>query len=121
MEFASTGPGMFGTAKVFATGLNDPNGVAFDASGNLFVANFGTSRSASMHSTDGSVVEFASTGAGTFGAGHNVETGQSDLTFLAFGPPAPVPEASTPVSFGLLLALGLGGLVVAAKRKKSAP
>lgn len=33
---------------------------------------------------------------------------------------APVPEASTTVSFGLLLALGMGGLVVAAKRKKTA-
>lgn len=30
-----------------------------------------------------------------------------------------VPEASTTVSFGLLLALGLGGLVIAAKRKKT--
>ncbi len=35
------------------------------------------------------------------------------------GTPAPVPEASTPVSLGLLLALGLAGLVVAAKRKKA--
>jgi len=34
-------------------------------------------------------------------------------------PPA-VPEASTTVSLGLLLALGLGGIVVAAKRKKRA-
>ncbi len=34
--------------------------------------------------------------------------------------PAAVPEASTTVSFGLLLALGLGGMVVAAKRKKGA-
>ncbi len=32
---------------------------------------------------------------------------------------APVPEASTTISFGLLLALGLGGLAVAAKRRKS--
>ena len=31
---------------------------------------------------------------------------------------APVPEASTTVSFGLLLALGLGGLVAAGNRKK---
>jgi hypothetical protein len=31
----------------------------------------------------------------------------------------PVPEASTTVSFGLLLALGLGGLVVASKRRKA--
>ena len=33
----------------------------------------------------------------------------------------PVPEASTTVSLGLLLALGLGGLVVAGKRRKAAP
>lgn len=32
---------------------------------------------------------------------------------------APVPEASTTVSLGLLLALGLGGLAVAAERKKA--
>ena len=35
-------------------------------------------------------------------------------------PGAPVPEASTTASFGLLLALSLGGLAVAAKRKKAA-
>ena len=33
--------------------------------------------------------------------------------------PAAVPEASTTVSFGLLLALGLGSMVVAAKKRKS--
>ena len=33
---------------------------------------------------------------------------------------SPVPEASTTASFGLLLMLGLGGLLVAAKRKKTA-
>ena len=32
---------------------------------------------------------------------------------------APVPEASTTVSFGLLLALGLGGLFVAGRRRKA--
>jgi len=32
---------------------------------------------------------------------------------------APVPEASPAVSFGLLLALGLGGMIVAARRKKA--
>lgn len=42
-----------------------------------------------------------------------------DLSLVLSQPPA-VPEASTTVSFGLLLALGLGGLVVAAKRKKKA-
>ena len=35
--------------------------------------------------------------------------------------PAAVPEASTTASLGLLLTLGLGGLAVAAKRKKGAP
>ena len=39
---------------------------------------------------------------------------------LVPGITAPVPEASTTASFGLLLALGLGGLAVAAKRKKVA-
>ena len=33
--------------------------------------------------------------------------------------PAPVPEASTTVSLGLLLALGMGGLLIASKRKKT--
>jgi hypothetical protein len=33
---------------------------------------------------------------------------------------SPVPEASTTVSLGLLLALGMGGIVVAGKRKKAA-
>ncbi len=36
------------------------------------------------------------------------------------GAGAPVPEASTTVSFGLLLMLGLGGAVVAAKKKSAA-
>ena len=44
-----------------------------------------------------------------------------DLRVAMIGSPAPaVPEASTTVSLGLLLLLGLGGTVVAAKRKKSA-
>ncbi len=38
---------------------------------------------------------------------------------LAFVP-APVPETSTVVSFGLLLTLGLGGLVVASRKRKQA-
>ena len=42
-----------------------------------------------------------------------------DLQVLTVGAPA-VPEASTTVSLGLLLALGMGGLVVASKRKKKA-
>lgn len=40
-------------------------------------------------------------------------------SYRANGAFTPVPEASTTVSLGLLLALGLGGMVVAAKRKKA--
>ena len=43
-------------------------------------------------------------------------SGQQDAFLLR--PNAPVPEASSVVSLGLLLALGMGGLVVAARRKK---
>ena len=64
----------------------------------------------------------------TFGnGGAGGKTGS--LYFAAGGPtessgllgqidPSPVPEASTTVSFGLLLALGLCGSVIAAKRRK---
>ena len=38
---------------------------------------------------------------------------------FTFGRSAPVPEASTTVSVGLLLVLGLGGMVIAARRKKA--
>ena len=42
----------------------------------------------------------------------------SELSNFTFGSPSPaVPEASTTVSLGLLLALGLGGLALSARRK----
>ena len=43
----------------------------------------------------------------------------STLATLPTSIPAAVPEASTTVSLGLLLALGLGGGVIAARRKKT--
>lgn len=53
-----------------------------------------------------------------FLSGANVETGYYSIALTgASYASAPVPEASTTVSFGLLLALG--GLVIAAKRKKA--
>jgi probable HAF family extracellular repeat protein len=42
------------------------------------------------------------------------------IHFYLLTPNAPVPEASTTISFGLLIALGLGGLAVAVKRKQIA-
>ncbi len=50
-------------------------------------------------------------------AGATVPSNTQQFTLIVT--PA-VPEASTTASFGLLLALGMGGLVVAAKRRKAA-
>lgn len=57
-----------------------------------------------------------------FLSGADVETGSYSiaLTGSSFAA-APVPESSTTVSLGLLLALGAGGLALSAKRRKSAP
>lgn len=44
---------------------------------------------------------------------------QGNFDNLSLTASSPVPEASTTASFGLLLALGLGGIAVAAKRKKT--
>ena len=114
-RFAGTGLGTFST---IATTLSDPNGtlnaprgLVFDTRGDLFAANV----------TFNSITEFAfNPASGTFGAGAVVETGLSGPSFLAFGPVPAVPEASTTVSLGLLLALGLGGTVMAARKKRKA-
>jgi hypothetical protein len=107
-EFASTGVGTFGPATTFST-LKNLQGLAFDSRGDLFATNPQTN----------AILEFASTGTGTFGPAQTVETGLGVPAFLAFAPAA-VPEAATTVSFGLLLAFGLGGVVVAARRKRQA-
>ena len=72
-------PGTFGAPTNFTfPNLGRPYGLAFDARGDLFVANY----------DNGTIIEFASTGAGAFGTGTVVETGLSNPTFLAFGPSA---------------------------------
>ena len=48
---------------------------------------------------------------------YNVLTNAQQFTLHVTA--APVPEGSTTVSLGLLLALGMGGLVVAGKRRKA--
>ncbi len=56
----------------------------------------------------------------TFAENHNTVAGDYlDNVSLTQTSPAAVPEASTTVSLGLLLTLGLGGMALAAKRKKS--
>ena len=115
-EFAAgTVPGTLGAGTVIASGLNHPAGLAFDPIGNLFVVNEGTFGA----SSSSNILKFAFNSAtGTFGPAQTVETGTSGVQYLAFGPPG-VPEASTVVSFGLLLALSAGGLVIAARRKRT--
>jgi len=61
-------------------------------------------------STPNEVGSFAGAGGGSTG-------GFPSVTFNATGASAPVPEASTTVSFGVLLALCLGGLAVARRRR----
>ncbi len=114
-EFAFTpgvgaAPGTFAVTTPLSGGLSQPKGLAFDARGDLFATNVGTN----------TITEFAfNPTTGALGAAQTVETGLSGPRFVAFGPSAPVPEASTTVSLGLLLALGLGGMVVAGKRRKA--
>ncbi len=55
-----------------------------------------------------------------FISGYGSDTNGIYHGFLLTPVNAPVPEASTTVSLGLLLALGMGGMVVAARRKKPA-
>lgn len=55
----------------------------------------------------------------TGGADGNAMDTVATEDFAVIVNPSPVPEASTTVSFGLLLALGLGGVVVVARRRKA--
>ena len=94
-----------GTVSTFATGLNGPYGLAFDASWFPYVANYGNG-TISKIASNGTVSTFVS--------------GLSGPSYIAFAPAA-VPEASTTVSLGVLLALGLGGVVIAARRRSHSP
>ena len=86
-----------GAGTTFATtGLNVPIGLAFDASGNLYVGNRGT----------GTIEKFDSSGNASVFA-----TGLGDVEFLAFGP---VPEPSTWV----LLGVGLAWLGVSLRHRR---
>ncbi|MGI4789240.1 MAG: hypothetical protein ACRYFS_10385 [Janthinobacterium lividum] len=67
----------------------------------------------SIQLNKGQTVDFA------VGYGANGNYYQDSTGLSATLTSAPVPEASTTVSLGLLMALGLGGLAVSAKRRKA--
>ena len=78
-----------GNQSTFATGLDDPQGLAFDSSGNLFEVDF----------QSGKINEFTPSGVqSTFASGLSYPVG------LAFAPS--VPEPSTFVLLGALLVPG---------------
>ena len=80
--------------------VNNPAGGVFNFSGNP-VANFGWKFLVGTNTVYNNTTTFS---------GQGYQNG---------GAMAPVPEASTTASLGLLLALGMGGLLIASKRKKT--
>ena len=74
-----------------------------------------------------SVTVPAGTSAGTYGGTFEIQGGAGTSDFGLLAAPAftvnaaPVPEASTAVSLGLLSALGLAGCLVSVRRKKTPP
>lgn len=85
--------------------------------GNFTVTNFTFSTVTTPFSTSYTINTFAA----TFEQHSEGKTPAlfGTFTYNASGN-APIPEASTTVSFGLLLVLGLGGAFAAARKKKSA-
>lgn len=66
---------------------------------------------------------FVPTGVAFSGTAKSIDFGgtENQIGFdnITFGQASPIPEASTTVSLGLLLCLGLGGMVMSARRRKA--
>ena len=80
--------GTNGVGSVFAAGLNNPIGLAFDSSGNLFVACAGS----------GTIEEFDTNGVGTTFA-----SGLNSPNFIAIQVPEPATWSLLALSVGVLL------------------
>ena len=114
-----TTPGSTGTVTLYYDGLQIGQGTETDTLDSLGMTSFDTIGGANVNFssnffmgslTDVRIYSGALSGsqvAASFQVGPN-------------GAPPAVPEASTTLSLGLLLALGLGGLVVAARKKRLA-
>ncbi len=129
------------TSSVFAKGFTTITGMTFGANGDLYVLDL-TTNGLGPNPGPADLFQFdPATGQDTLLAtlapGSNYTNliagsdnalylssqgnGAGDGEVLRFALPAAVPEASTTVSLGLLLALGLGGVVLARKKSPTSP
>ncbi len=129
-----------GKASPFATGFTTITGMTFGANGDLYVLDLTTNGLATPNPGPAELFQFdprtgTDTLLATLAPGSNYtsliagsdnalylssqNSGAGDGEVLRFALPAAVPEASTTVSFGLLLAFGLGGVIVARKRTRT--
>ncbi len=108
-----------GAVSTFASGLDDPGGLAFDAAGNLYIANDGNN-SVSEVTPAGAVSTFVSSGlsepdALAFDAAGNLYVANNGNNTISEVMPTPTPLTVTPAdwtSAGLTLVLGSGSIHV---------
>ena len=126
-----------GKQSIFASGFTTITGITFGPNGDLYVLDdttnglagppspgqlfqFDPTTGITTHLTDlAAGATYSNLVASTDGSLYFSSESANGGEVLRFSPAA-VPEASTTVSFGLLLALGLGGSVLAAKKRKTA-
>ena len=112
-KFTATGAPVGNGTFASDPNLVNPYGLAVAPTGNFFVGDQGSNTSLDPNNTNnGQIAEFSSNG--TF---ITYLTNAGNPYGLAISPAAAVPEASTTVSFGLLLTLGVG---VALRRRTRA-
>ncbi len=116
-----------GTLYSLGSGIYNSTGTAGGNQTYNFTLNLATptAQAQFLRELNGGDIRLAVTGAtptvvGTFyGSNASMAGTPGAAPTLSFSANAPVPEASTTASFGLLLVLGLGGIVVARRRKQA--